>query len=58
MGTSTVVDMRLRIKQIGIDSPFSVDIGAGEYVGIACSSDSSGLAMVRIVQSTFPFGYD
>jgi hypothetical protein len=58
MGTSTLVDLRLRIKRIGIDSSFSVDIGAGEFVGIACIGDSSGLPIIRVIQSTSPFGYD
>jgi hypothetical protein len=58
MGNCSIVEMRLRIKRAGIDSTFSIDIGAGGFVGIACLADSGVPSTIRILQSTVPFGYD
>lgn len=55
---STLVDLRVRIRELGLDSTFRITIGEGEFVGLSIADSGDGDLFLRIVQSQSPFGYD
>lgn len=55
---STLVDLRVRIREIGLDSTFHVAIGDGEFAGLTAMDAGGGDIVLRMIQSTTPFGYD
>jgi hypothetical protein len=58
MGRSTVVEMRLVVREAVIDTTFSMDITAGEFLGLSIVTGVDGSRLLSILQSTTPFGYD
>lgn len=58
MGRSSVVGIRVRVPEIRVDSTFSVDIQAGEFLGIGITVDEEQVRRLSLVHSGVPFGYD
>lgn len=58
MGRSSVVDIRVRVTEIRIDSTFMVDIQEGEFLGISVWGGDGQVRRLSLVQSGIPFGYD
>jgi hypothetical protein len=58
MGRSSIVEMRLFIREIGVDTTFDADLSAGDFIGLNVLAGEDGARHARILQSTMPFGYD
>ncbi|HRY62012.1 MAG TPA: hypothetical protein P5266_07390 [Candidatus Fermentibacter sp.] len=58
MGRSSVVEIRVRVPEISVDSTFSVDMQAGEFLGIGITGDGELVRRLSLVHSGVPFGYD
>lgn len=58
MGRSSVVGIRVRVPEIRVDSTFSVDIQAGEFLGIGVTGADGRGRRLSLVHSGVPFGYD
>ncbi len=58
MCRSTLVELRVRIPEVAVDTTFSIDIHAGGYLGINLAGEDSGLMHMILDQSPSPFGYD
>lgn len=58
MGRSSSVGIRVRIPGAGIDSTFSVDIPAGEFLGVSITGAGGQARSLSLIHSGVPFGYD
>jgi hypothetical protein len=58
MGRSTLVELRLVIRAVGVDTTLDADIQSFEFIGLNVLAGEDGVRHARILQSTMPFGYD
>jgi hypothetical protein len=58
MGRSTLVELRLVIRAVGVDTTLDADIRSFEFIGLNVLAGEDGVWHARILQSTIPFGYD
>jgi hypothetical protein len=58
MGRSSIVDIRIRVPEVRVDSTVSMDITDGENLGLSLCGSDGGAVLLSVIHSTIPFGYD